>query len=463
MAKIKNMEAEFFHFYVTGKTKSITKTTKGVEKTLERFISADELCYSSNNIENFDQNAFMFALVSTCKNVEELKQKVMKLYNAYREKIEKEALSAGKNVRRHRLESVDEVSLCVSNIHSNGFKMPTYNDDTAEYSVVPEMFRESYEKTSSYGPTSLAGVARNNHDINNPFNLIKFATLRLIEQRDKYSKSKAYNEYTQTLLRNIRAFFEDVLSTKLNGKDNHYESLVQTYVDEYLQEDIDNGNIRVQRLNTKKTAPYVVFYKNAYGRELMQSLSDYLCVELQKPMTHLDEVYEEVLDEEKKIRKYTSIESDVKFLKTIFENEQDILKYGELRGNSIKFYVFLAQFANQIKLQEAKRIIYTNALNNKDETLGYPSDQRRFSSLYSTDEVEFELAARGSVSDIVKLFNDYNSSVSSLGDIESVNADSNDEEIANFDSIIDEHFGQRGKYEPAFERVLAKRNPRNLL
>ena len=147
------------------------------------------------------------------------------------------------------------------------------------------------------------------------------------------------------------------------------------------------------------------------------------------------------------------------FLINVFENEADLFKYGNISGNSIKFYIILAQFANQIKLHEIKRIM------SEQENAYFPFklDMRKFSSLYPTDDVEYELAARGSVKDVVDLFTKYNQSASSLGDVDLANEESSDEDLSEFDKIISAHLDNKSNYETNFQRVLEKRNPDRLL
>ena len=449
MAKSINMENEFFHIFVKGTTKTITKTTKGVKRELSRFISADELCYEKNNIESFDQNAFMYSLFSTSRNIDELKQKIIRLYNTHRERIE----AADEKMRHHRLESVDEVLLCVGGLYAPQYNIPTYHDEIKRYSTVPAMFSESYTPESSYGPGTSVRIVKDKALINNPYNLLKDAITKMIQKNRNGVYKGSYKDYYDTLLKQARIFFEGIIKTNLNAKITHYDRLVRKYIDQY--EELRDPEIRIYK--ETDDGEYYVEFKNNFGRLITQSFEGYISCAEQKDFPKLRDVYKEVEDEKKRISKYVDVKSNEDFFKTIFENEADLFKYGELNGNSIKFYVYLSYFANQIKLQEAKRIIY----NHNKEKNGIACDERNFLFPYPTDSVEYELAARGSVEDIVKLFEQYNQSAIEIGSVDY--GEDTPGTLSMFDTLVEGHFSDKSKYEPNFRRVLEKRNPTRLL
>lgn len=433
MAKSVNMEKEYFHLLVHGKISRVFKSGKIQTIEYEDFISAEDLGYTQDNTNGFDQNAFMFNLIGKCQNLEELKTIIAKKYN---EQLIKKFLSGDIKVHRE-ITQVDEVVLCAHNIFSNGYKMPTYSKNFEEYTVVPEIFNESY-----VDPIYKKSVAfiRGIENVSNPFNIIRDSLTRLIDRKDIACQNQKYSTYYNTLLRGARKFFEGVLNTKLNGLIEYYQNYVNLLIEE-TKNKYPNSEF-IHEDGTK----FYSFYTDNFGHKRREKFEDSEYITKDAKI-----ILKAIESERTKLREFFSIKSDEKFLIYIFENEEKLFKNSGLRGNSIKFYIFLAQLANQLKLQEVKRLIYLDIINSGIETY----DPRTFATLYPIDDVGYEIAARGSVSDTYNTFKAYNDSMNRLNDA----TKTDDCSMVPFDKFSDEQDFVKSSTELSHSRVLFKRNP----
>lgn len=394
MAEFSLMDKEYFHMYVNGKVKN----KNGDVKPFSSLISADELGYVTEHTGDYDQNSFMFALVGSCKNVEELKTKIKALY------------------RGRQFDSIDDITLCVHERYNPDYQMPSYIDSLDGYSFVPLMFSEAYNPSKEYidgNKVTEVQVVDGLSHINNPYNIIRDTFYRLMERKKELIKYPEYRTYYHTIISSARTFFNSIIKTKLNGLKEHRANTIKLMIDEamklypYLQFEYDEYE-----------REYYEVYTNNLGQRCREKFEDtdyydFLYLdneeEMQKYYQGLSDkakkLSQQIENEKKKLSEFTSISDDEEFIFAVLNNEQVLFKNSGLRGNSIKFYVYLAQFANQIKVQEIKRLLFNK---EKEDKMPDVRDSRKFRSLYNLDDALYEIASRGSVSDVIEYASRFN-------------------------------------------------------
>lgn len=394
MAEFDLMDKEYFHIYVNGKVKNKNDELK----PFSSLISADELGYVAEHTGDYDQNTFMFALIGSCNNIAELKKKIKSLYH-------------GKE-----LVEIDDVTLCVHERYNPDYQMPSYIKGLEEYSFVPLMFSEAYNPTKEYkngNKVTEVQVVDGLSHINNPYNIIRDTFYRLMERKRELTSKPEYRDYYDTIIASARTFFNSIIKTKLNGLKEHHANTVKLMIDEVLelypelQFDYDENErkyyqIYINNLGQKCRESFedTDYYENIYFDTEEEKYNHY-----QGLSNKAKKITQQIDAEKKKLEEFTSIYDDEDFIFAVLNNEKVLFKNSGLRGNSIKFYVYLAQFANQIKVQEIKRLLFNL---DKSENLNEARDRRKFRSLYPLDDILYQVAARGSVSDVIEYVQKYN-------------------------------------------------------
>lgn len=381
----KNMENEYFHLFVVGKTSRDKKDGKTIRE-FSKFISADDLGYIKNMA--VDQNAFMFHLIASCENVEELKSQIKFRYN---NTVYSKAIKSGKedpldfdNVYNPTLiDEIDEVRLVVHNRYVNGFDMNTYDEKKNEYSVVPFMFKESFRKNSSYGNGSRVGTVKDKTMLFAPYLIIKDTLFNLIERKDILSKNKSYGHYYNTIIGHARDFLESTITRIING----YEEALDNSINKMLA---NNPDIDIERNNN---GDYYVVYTNEFNQKCRERIENtkFNSESFKRKKRDLEKG-------KKRLGEYQDIEDDEEFVIKVLTDDA-VLKCTDLRENSIKFYVYLAQLSNQIKLTEGYRV-----LNNElEKILGEKNVfLRKFRTTYGLNDLDYELMAISNIKDFVE-------------------------------------------------------------